>query len=75
MMMNMNIIHVIALENIPYYLQRLVINIKKKKKKKKKNIFSIPNIIINKDKYTLEELKMKLKILFGCQFIINEIDF
>jgi len=81
----------VALGNIPYNLQKLVINIKKKNifgNKSSVNIsrngdlsyrnyicIDLPNIITNRQKYTLEELIMKLKIPFGCEFIVNEIVF
>ena len=79
---------VVALGNLPYNLQKLIINIKKVNKFGAESTCSIsrngdlqcrtylklqlPGLVVNTKSYTLDELKMKIKIPFGCDFIVNE---
>ena len=79
---------VVALDNLPYNLQKLIINIKKVNKFGGESTCSIsrdgnlhyrtylklqlPGLVVNTKSYTLDELKMKIKIPFGCDFIVNE---
>ena len=80
---------VVALGNLPYNLQKLIINIKKDNKFGGESTCSIsrdgnlhyrtylklqlPGLVVNTKSYTLDELKIKIKIPFGCDFIVNEL--
>lgn len=80
---------VYALNNIPFNLKKLIINIQDTKKifnnKNSVNIsrngdlvsgmslkINLPGIQNNTNKYTFEEFKLKVKIPYGCEFIINK---
>jgi hypothetical protein len=77
---------VVALGNLPYNLQKLIININANNKFGNSATISrngdliyrsyitmnLPGLVVNTKSYTLDELKMKLKIPFGCDFVVNE---
>ena len=77
---------VYALNNIPFNLKKLIINIQDTKNNKNRvnisrngDLLSIMSLKINlpgiqndTNKYTFEEFKVKVKIPHGCEFIINK---